>query len=1258
MLRQIWWLGLVGMMEFYPNRAIAQVVPDSTLGSENSIVAPLTAEGLTGQAITGGATRGTILFHSFDQFSVPAGSFVRFDINTSIQNVISRVTGQQSSTISGIVTALSPINLYLINPKGIEFNPGANIAINGSFLATTANTFTFGNGLEFSATNPQAAPLLTVNVTPGLQMGNNPGAITNRAILRVSPGNFLGLVGGDVSLEQGQLYAPGGRIELGGLSSPGEIGLTFVNNILLLKFPEKIARSNIRLTDNSRAEVIASNGGSIKVTGRNIDLIDSALVAGIPPNLGSATSQAGDIEIDASDALTINGSITPANQNTIAAGIANGQQGGAGSSGNIIINTGSFTVLGNSLIGSVTNGQGDSGSVLITATDAVLIDTTGTLFRGIASIVGNLAIGDGANIQINAPSITLKGAIISTGTIGRGNSGSIQLESPGAISITDSTLFAASTTSADAGNIIVESSQNSISLERSQVNVENNAGGFSGEIRLSARDKIVITDQANFGLPALSSRGQGGRIQIGKSDTTSAISPQSITIKNASVDVNNENVTNLPQTAINVGGISLHAIRDILLENSRITSFTDRLGNAGDITLQSEAGTISFTQASNLFGTVEAGGIGNAGKISIVAQNLALRDGSQLQSIVRGSDTSGKSPGQGNAGEIDINVGTGQLLLTGSVPENGNSTTFYSSVLSEVGSGAIGNGGNITIKAGSILAEDSTSISTTISSGTEASPSKAGNLSINLTDKLSLNSSSIRSDIASSGVGVGGDISVAVPTLQLTRGAQITTSVAGQGSAGSLTINATAVDIDGENSAGTPTPSGLQAQIEFGGRGKAGNLSLFTQRLRVSNGGKVQVATFGNGDGGNLVIQADEIDVFDSPGANPIFLTNINSGVSFDAFRNRDEFGNPVLAEGNAGQLRIDTRRLSIRNGGLVTSDSLGKGDGGTVRINADLIEVIGNRSRLAGSVGSDVVETLGTQAIGTGGDLIINANRLDVRDGGQVSVTNRSSGAAGTLSITGQIINLSNEGVLSAETSSGQGGNISIRANDYLLLRRGSRVSATSGTSQSGGDGGNIFITSPFVVTAPFENSDISANAFSGRGGSVRINAQTYWISPISRTELEQRLGTTNPNQLNSINLVTNDVTAISQVNPDLSGQIILSSPDLDPSRGLASLPSGLADPTNQISQACSPQAQATNSFSNVGRGGIAAMSGERLGDEVSKGQWVTVDGSSAQATQVAKSPKPIVEAQTWRRDTNGDILLMAQSSTPPYFPSKNCPP
>ena len=52
----------------------AQVIPDRTLGNENSVVVPnQNIRGIPSDRIDGGAVRGSNLFHSFEEFNVDEG---------------------------------------------------------------------------------------------------------------------------------------------------------------------------------------------------------------------------------------------------------------------------------------------------------------------------------------------------------------------------------------------------------------------------------------------------------------------------------------------------------------------------------------------------------------------------------------------------------------------------------------------------------------------------------------------------------------------------------------------------------------------------------------------------------------------------------------------------------------------------------------------------------------------------------------------------------------------------------------------------------------------------------------------------------------------------------------------------------------------------------------------------------------------------------------------------------------------------------
>ncbi len=159
---------------------LAQIIRDETLGAESSVVTPDNIKGIDSDHISGGAVRGNNLFHSFREFNIGEGKGGYFENPAAIKNIFSRVTGINPSEILGTLGVLGNANLFFLNPNGILFGPNARLDLRGSFLGTTADSIVFPDGKQFSATNPEAAPLLTVNVQQpiGLVFQDNSGEIT------------------------------------------------------------------------------------------------------------------------------------------------------------------------------------------------------------------------------------------------------------------------------------------------------------------------------------------------------------------------------------------------------------------------------------------------------------------------------------------------------------------------------------------------------------------------------------------------------------------------------------------------------------------------------------------------------------------------------------------------------------------------------------------------------------------------------------------------------------------------------------------------------------------------------------------------------------------------------------------------------------------------------------------------------------------------------------------------------------------------
>jgi len=146
------------------------ITPDGTLNAESSqVLEGQNIQGETGTRIQGGATRNSNLFHSFEDFGIGTNQRVYFDSPANIQNIFTRVTGRNASSIDGILGVDGSASLYLLNPNGVIFGPNAQLDVSGAFTATTDSRFVFSQGETYSAVEPDRPPLVTVSIPLGLQ---------------------------------------------------------------------------------------------------------------------------------------------------------------------------------------------------------------------------------------------------------------------------------------------------------------------------------------------------------------------------------------------------------------------------------------------------------------------------------------------------------------------------------------------------------------------------------------------------------------------------------------------------------------------------------------------------------------------------------------------------------------------------------------------------------------------------------------------------------------------------------------------------------------------------------------------------------------------------------------------------------------------------------------------------------------------------------------------------------------------------------
>jgi filamentous hemagglutinin family protein len=572
--------------------------------------------------IDGGAIRGTNLFHSFLEFNVDAGRGAYFNNPSDIQNIFSRITDSNPSNTLGTLGVvdsfdnLGTANLFLLNPNGIIFGPNASLDIGGSFIGSTANSLQFSDGSEFSAVDPQAPPLLTLNVPIGLQYGANPGDITvqgpgnhlflnpdqsvNRADrpvgLQVNPGQTLALVGGNVNLQGGNLTAAGGRIELGSMGGVGVVRLVADELGWALDYENVNDLQNIRLSQAASLEVSGNRGGRIRVWGQNVSLTGaSAMLADI---LGDGSR--GSLNIRATDTVHVTGFSSPLSEHQFTSCISSDVAPGAtGDGGNLRISGRRLRVTDGAQITTETFSSGDAGTLSVIVQKLDIIGDSPIGPSSLLTIVAPGAIGQGGALTVKTERLRIAdGGQIAASTFGPGDAGAL-------------------TINANEIELIGTSASNSSGLF---ANSEAEATGQGGTLMITT-DRLRILDGAQI-IAGIFGEGNARSLRV-QAQSIEAIggSPRG-----------GSGLFTISRGRGNGGNLTIETDRLRLIDGGQIVVATEGSGNAGELTVKASKSIelVGTDQGrSGLFASA-VNGNGEGDNLAVFTVQLIVRDGATI----------------------------------------------------------------------------------------------------------------------------------------------------------------------------------------------------------------------------------------------------------------------------------------------------------------------------------------------------------------------------------------------------------------------------------------------------------------------------------------------------------------------------------------------------------------------------------------------------------------------------------------------------
>jgi len=1248
--------GLVVSSILLAHPAIAQLQPDQTLGAESSAVNPGSIQGIPSQVIQGGARRGGNLFHSFLNFNVAEGQRVYFGNPDGVSNILTRVTGNTPSAILGTLGVNGGANLFLLNPNGIQFGANSRLDIRGSFIATTASSFTFPDGSEFSAVQPAAPPLLTMSVTPGLQYGKVPANVTNAGRLEV--GGNLTLAGGNV-------------ITTGQLTAGGDLTLA--------------AQDTVQIRDSVTTPFIAQAGGQLLVQGnQSVDIFalshpDSGLFSGGDMVLRSPNPVMGDAHYWTGGNFRIEQLnqqpgklISPADPIIRATGDIT-LNGYIGASLHILAG-GKVTINGGVQItgpGAVT----DSLRETITLSDGTTLKIDGSAVPTLDIRAGLLNVGTGvtntSGFFINPPpAISLTPANLTQPATGSNIViGDIDVTVPngvvfltnnyapnptlpgGDITVQGTDFFATGrigirtdSTTGNGGSVTIDA-RNQLALN-APVNTGNtNTGintGNSGSVKLLANNGITINDlidsrsvlgnagnvtistpgQAivNAPIATASTLGNGGTVTITGNNgiaTNSIIDTRSGLSNGGNVVLSSEsqvfsNGTILTQSSLgNSGSVVLYGQNGIT-SNAEINTEATGFGKAGNITLLAPTGTLTVNKKI----TSDTLGSGAAGTIDLTARDILIQNGANLSVNTFGSGTGGTITA--NANQLTLQANSQLAALTGNDLRNASNVTpnsgqggsirldiadsinlFNQSVITtqtnQLSSGTAGDlnirTSNLTLQGGSYLA------------ATSQGSGKGGDITLDIANSLTLQGTATANTqtgiyLNSFSSGDAGNLTIQNPqTISILDGALIAASASSTGRAGNLTVNApnALMQIIGASAAGTNASSILS---ETSGGGDGGDIRIGVRQLVLQNGGQISGQTIGAGNAGTLNISAsDSIQVWGQTG-------KFASRLAFDSSNS-----------GNAGALTIQTPILRIAEGGRVSGRTSASGQGGVIAVTTP--------NTLELDRGGLFFDSSGT---GNPRGIVVNAGDVSIRNGGQLTVSSTESANAGNLVMRAQELFMSDGARLTATTASGEGGNIEVRVDESITLRRDSDIRTQALGS---GNGGNITLEAgKFILAFLSEDSDVIAGAVTGRGGNIFGKAQA-----IVGFRLFDRVETPESDFVASSLLGLDGIITLDTRNPQTPPNLanLLDRPAIalgcGASPGVGAMPAG------------------GGQLVNAGQGGMVPDPSSSLS---SSALWQ--DRSSAETADAevpASAPGGLDIAQGWVEGPNGTVVLTSRPTT-----------
>ncbi len=966
-----------------------------------------------------GKQAGANLFHSFQKFNVYSGESATFSGPGSVQNIIGRVTGGNSSRIDGTMRSTIPgANLYLLNPAGVMFGPNASLDLDGSFHVSTADYLRMGDAEKFhaaprendvlSVAAPAAFGFLDNDIAPLTFEGGEiaPPGEDNFGI-SVSKGKTISAIGGNIEIKKGISYQ-GQKVDENGeyvfKTAIDENG----NPVLALDADG----NHIPVMETIRPGNINAPGGRINLAGvasaGEVIFTDSGLDVSSFESMGDITvsdKAVVDVSGGESGRLYIRGENFVSDEKSTVNAKALGDNNG----GVIDIRVGALSFSNGASINTYTEESGNAGNLQIEARDISFTNgsSINTYTDGSSISTDNGEAGDAGSLQIEARDISFTdGSSINTYTKKKaGDAGSLKVEARN-ISFTDGAFVKASAIykykgiKGNAGVVNLKASE-TVSFEgedndRKGSNIDISTSLYSeGDVEsLFIEAKNISFTNGAFINATVGGNGNGGKVTLKASEAVTFAGESGKTVIHMTNQSESERAGDAATLLIEAENISLTG-------GARIDATTNGNSDGGTMVLKASETVLVGGENSSGFELKMASTFeqANAGSLLIEARNISFTDGAYIHA---------ETEGQGDAGKVTLRASE-TVSFEGEYRDP--KVPVINMMTQSIDEGA-GKGGSLLIEARDISFTDGASVSATTLGSADS-----GGVTLKASDRILFERGKIEMGVGGSFGGDAVSLQIEARDISFTDGANINVSTLGDGNAGAVSLDADMVSFAGENSS---------IKLASYGTGYAGFLRIDAKDISFTNGAYIDSTANREGMGNKVKLKAEDI-----------------------SFTNGASINSATKGSGRAGDIDIKADRLRLDTGASFELSSTSAGNAGDLIIDSsDSIKLFGNSS----------LSTEAKEANGGRIDITVNTGSAVHLDNSRImSKVYGGAGDAGDIKIGDAKIITLNNSKITADAYKGDGGDIHIAAEQLVQ----SSDSVISASSQMGIDG-KIQIESP----------------------------------------------------------------------------------------------------------------------------------------------------------------------------------------------------